>query len=589
MRLNSQKRLTNYKTSDGNMTLLVLVDTTRADYPLQREILYSALSHFGMPYAIFDLGYRDLQPEDLSEHSAVVIAQEDIGSALSSVELDALIDAVQKGVGLVNFDNILQPYGEAYREMLGVEYNTQVGLIKYEICREVVIKENEHYITHAQKVGAEHRIKMPLGVYSLKVKGNNVSVVAETKTGTPVILVIKSGQGKIVQFTIPPRLWLDQYLGHIHGLDDVFWKSIVWVSKKPFAMKAWPPLVGMRIDDEGHIKKPEDLEFLEIGNEFGWKIHLGLALRLVPPGCDKKIKELSEVGKAEFVPHSFDRNNSLFNMLHERDYTKEEMKKASKEIESFFERIGIKPGKVINNHAWGWGKSSLSYIKTQGMNYGLNPNLPSEHSRQALTDWQPYPYGSYDVFYDYLPEDPDIMMLRSYPTQEYRRVYLPNGKYLVTSGARFKEALYDPMEGNTTASGKKSNEVDVIVKKMAEQMKFLLDNLFYGGFITHTTYSSRLSLTEWRELFEKFDILTSEYKQIYANFTEIGDYAISKRDSHLQRAEVKNTNIYCKLNGKTITPTKLYIFQDKGEWIYHRFEELPTYEGTLDITFPIKR
>ncbi|NIN52900.1 MAG: hypothetical protein GTO23_07030, partial [Nitrososphaeria archaeon] len=192
-------------------------------------------------------------------------------------------------------------------------------------------------------------------------------------------------------------------------------------------MKAWPPMVGMRVDDEGFITKPEGLEFLEIGNEFGWKIHLGLALRIIPPVCDKKIKEISETGKAEFVAHTFDRDTGLFNMrpwsLEERDYTTEEMRKSAEEIDAFFKRIGIKPAKVINNHEWGWGKSALAYMKAQGMNYVLNPNLPSEHSQTELTDWQPYPFGSFDVFYDYLPEDPGIMILRSHPEQEYIRVY----------------------------------------------------------------------------------------------------------------------------------------------------------------------
>ena len=97
-----------YKTSEGNMTLLILVDTTKVDYPLQREIIFSALSHFGMPYDVLDLGYKDLKPEDLTDCSAVIIAQEDIGTSLSPKGVESLVVAVKKGLGLVNFDNIFR-------------------------------------------------------------------------------------------------------------------------------------------------------------------------------------------------------------------------------------------------------------------------------------------------------------------------------------------------------------------------------------------------------------------------------------------------------------------------------------------------
>ena len=584
MRLNSPKRLLNHATTEGNMTVLVLVDTAKVDFPLQQEILFSCLSHFGIPYELFDLGYEELKYETLREHRAVVIAQENIGPCLSNSEMEALVRAVREGLGLLNFDNALQAYGEVYRTLLGVQYKTLGDRIQFEGCREVIINRCDHYITQAQEVGAEHRLKMPLSVLVVSSTEARVEMLAETRTKNPIILATIYGQGRVVQFLIPPRIWLDQYLGHLHGLDDVFWKSIVWVAKKPFVMKAWPPMVAMRVDDEGFIKKPGDLAFLQIGSEFGWKIHLGLAIRSVPAECYEKIKKISDVGKAEIVAHAFDRENGLFNVLNVRDYTKQEMKDAASEIDAFFERIGIAPSKVINNHEWGWGRSALAYMKSRGMNYGLNPNLPCEHSVRELTDWQPYPYGSFDVFYDYLPQDHDIMMLRSHPEQEYLRVYLPNGKF-VWYDARIQEEVYDFMKGKTIADGKESNDINAIAVKMARQIKFLTENLFWAGLITHTTTTTRLSPSEWRKLFERFEQLTSHYPKIYSTFTEVGDYAVSKRDSRLTRAEMDDGKVHCVLRGETLCATKMYVFREKGNTITLNLEEVPKFEGQIEIVF----
>ena len=74
--------------SQGNGSLLILVDTTRPEYLHVPSIVFSALAHFGMPYRLLDVAHFPLQTHDLLGHRAVLIAQEHIGDSLGGVPLD---------------------------------------------------------------------------------------------------------------------------------------------------------------------------------------------------------------------------------------------------------------------------------------------------------------------------------------------------------------------------------------------------------------------------------------------------------------------------------------------------------------------
>ncbi len=44
--------------------------------------------------------------------------------------------------------------------------------------------------------------------------------------------------------------WMDtRVLGPLAGLDDLFWRGLVWAARKPFCLRGLPPLVTMRVDD----------------------------------------------------------------------------------------------------------------------------------------------------------------------------------------------------------------------------------------------------------------------------------------------------------------------------------------------------
>ena len=68
--------------SQGNGTLLILVDTAQPECLHVPATLFAALEHFGMPYRLRDLGAGRLRAEELEAHRALIVAQ-----AVSGIEV----------------------------------------------------------------------------------------------------------------------------------------------------------------------------------------------------------------------------------------------------------------------------------------------------------------------------------------------------------------------------------------------------------------------------------------------------------------------------------------------------------------------
>ena len=58
-----------------------------------------------------------------------------------------------------------------------------------------------------------------------------------------------TAKGRPMQFTVNPRVWRHEFFGHAQGIDDLFWRSILWTVRKPFAANMIPPFVTLSIDD----------------------------------------------------------------------------------------------------------------------------------------------------------------------------------------------------------------------------------------------------------------------------------------------------------------------------------------------------
>ena len=356
--LSSQRQPTIRETT-GTGTLLVLLDTSRSECLHLPDMLFSALGHFGMPYRVWDIPGTSLRAEDLLQHRAVVIAQEHFGESLRPEDVGELLRAVEAGVGLVNFDHDVSRFAAQYAESLGLP---RKGM-EIVVGDSVSLHDTSAFITWTREAGERVAFRRPVPVCRTAVKstaGWQPLVLADE---TPALAVRPFGHGRVVQWLVSPKVWLPEVLGHARGLDDLFWKGIIWAARKPFLMKAMPPFVRMRLDDcKGYWRDGRDFDFVDVLNEAGHIPNLGLCLRAVSPDGGRRIKRLFDEGKAEFSPHTLSSEAGLFYGDESGEYSTARFAELMEEMDLLLREWGIRPSRVLSDHNHMWSERVIPFL-----------------------------------------------------------------------------------------------------------------------------------------------------------------------------------------------------------------------------------
>jgi hypothetical protein len=161
-----------------------------------------------MPYRLLDLAKEALSSSVLNLHAAVVMAQPGLGRRLSPADVSAMEVAVEKGVGLVNFDGLLSAYPAAYAQMLGVTSTTTAKAVS------VRIFDSTHPITQGNSSGHEYELVQPVDVADVGSL-RDAEILLCAGQGQPAAFAKRLGQGKVVQFTLASKFWLPEYFGHV--------------------------------------------------------------------------------------------------------------------------------------------------------------------------------------------------------------------------------------------------------------------------------------------------------------------------------------------------------------------------------------
>jgi len=288
--------------------MIVLVDSSKTEESeILNKTMWSAFGHFGMPYEVLDLKDNEVSEEKLLSHSVAVIGQGKLGSSISKKEASAIADAVKQGVGFVNFDGYLDLYEQPLKGIFGIATASEPNGSGFLNTRGVRTVDNTHFITYTRDTS-----DMAVTLFNKPVEARYVKnltgecqvlmVMFDAMTGCPAVVTATYGKGRAVTFTFSPQVWLNEYLGHAAGLDDIFWKSIVWAARKPFVMLAMPPFVTMRIDDcSGSYNH---FRWLDVANKHGYIPNVGVFPDNISDEDAKVMKEKYDAGLAEFSPHA---------------------------------------------------------------------------------------------------------------------------------------------------------------------------------------------------------------------------------------------------------------------------------------------
>ena len=289
-----------YRQSRGNLTVVVVVDSSQPELPLLFETrsvrwpLRHTVSRGRSGGGATDrrrarrLPCRPRRPEHLGDVSARAASE--------------LLRAAEGGLGLVSFDAIsprtrrVVARGRRRRRRRGGEVVTGG-------TQTLGVTGTTHPITWWQDGERRKTLKVPLPTALARVV--DATTLLEDGEGAPMLVARRFGRGKIVQWLVSPKLWRRQYFGHTFGLDDVWLRGITWAARKPFVMKAMPPFVRFRFDDcQGFWRDAKDLRFVDVLNEAGHVPNLSFCIRSLTAAAPRRPRLCMRRARPNSRPHA---------------------------------------------------------------------------------------------------------------------------------------------------------------------------------------------------------------------------------------------------------------------------------------------
>ena len=330
-------------TQDYVLTVAVLVNssntagynksaTTPGEYQKYPE---RYLEHLQVPYQVFDVATQS-PPADLAKRQLILIGHS--GVNLSTAWQTAVINAVGAGTGLVNLDWSTTIGNTNYIRTIFGATGSYAGTAGTSITVPADVASggsNEHYIAAMQKKFAID----PPGdfTYNFHVDKNGAQQTATATvltgaTGTtiarigsnPLILATYYNLGKAVHFGTLQYLKADRF-GFLMGVDDLFWRSLVWSARKPFVVRGYPRYMAIQMDDTkpGWGFRVQDLynpaytgNLNPDGTGGPWKVTGFLYTDNIVPGSAERTAVISDIQqqKLRVCPHTFNNNVEFGNL-----------------------------------------------------------------------------------------------------------------------------------------------------------------------------------------------------------------------------------------------------------------------------------
>jgi hypothetical protein len=227
------------------------------------------LEHLQVPYRLIDVSNTQ-PPNNLGSVPLIIAGHR--GLSLSSSWQQAILSAVQAGTGFINLDWDTTIGANAHMQAIFGSASSIAGTPGSSITIPANLLPDgttPHYITGLQ-------LRWPVGrptsasgdlVYLFHQDDNGIvgtatatvllnSQGAPISAGTvlakinsdPLLTAATFGSGHAVNFGTYDYLRADRF-GFVMGLDDLFWRSLVWAARKPFVLRGYPRYFANQQDD----------------------------------------------------------------------------------------------------------------------------------------------------------------------------------------------------------------------------------------------------------------------------------------------------------------------------------------------------
>jgi len=546
---------------------LVLVNTASVRYNDFTRYIRPYLDHFGMAYVTVDISTAAV-PSDLASNALIIIGHRELDAnrmLLSSAEETLIVDAVNGGTGLVNFDSALVTTGSTPRyqypqTIFGFGYTSAPASANLQIVSNPSVGG---YVVGLQSANAAYTLKQSIAPQGV-TPGTGAATLA--RIGSSPLLVAKNyGAGRAIQWTSYDWIRADTW-GFVHGLDDLIWRSIVWAARKPFVMQGLPPMMVMRVDDS-----TGPYWWVDTANQYGIKPWSGYFLDDQDAEDAAELKRLVDAGNLTTSVHARKTDVSFYYNHEVGPRTDQQIQQYYADATAFHVNNDIPISKYVVPHYYEMGTNVFAGLKNWGVEFiGTVVTPGDEYGRDRLAAG---PFNRYESPCSSSCDAPlyyaDYLDIPGKP--EY------DGDFFVVNTEIRDTTGYEWFPGN---------DVEETIDRGYEQLKRAFDGMSLGMLMTHEYYIQWTWRSNWELIMEglterlaPFDpsYVTLDYAAQYVRAAHTSNISDSVYDPALQR-------IATTLTGSADMPTKFYLFTDSGGQIESRFVDVPAFSGTTQVT-----
>jgi hypothetical protein len=398
--------------------------------------------------------------------------------------------------------------------------------------------------------------------------------------GWPALVARQVGAGRVVTWTLHPRVWTNRHFGHAMGLDDLFWKGIVWAARKPFVMHAMPPFVTY-LEDDGSSSY-NHFRYLDIFNQHGYLPHVELhvddidkVLHDVHGQDSQTMRAKSAAGLATFGAHAFTYNHHIyFDHAGRQPYPDAVLAENFRQVDEKFRSWGLPLGRFANPHFGEVGLNALPHLTGRGVEF-IGALLPFGvawfEQRLELKEVKLAPYGRSGFVFESLPEHPEFFGVNA--------LIMPRqmtGVPMVASEFLWNNTIFWDESAENNLAG--------AAQQALAQMRLGLDSLYFGELYTHEQRIAVLSMRELDEILTLIDQGLKKHTYLHRPYDYIAEYARSKVRSWLTRVSVNaGGQVTCDLSGHTSLTTSVYLFTEADGETRRNFLDVPPFSGSVRI------
>lgn len=538
---------------------LIIVNSGSTSYANFSNYIKPYMDNFGIPYDVCNINAAGLP--SLSDYAVIIFGHRNVYS--SGYPIAQLEAAVSSGTGLYSFDPHLFDYSSGF--------NTTITARSVSTSQ-ISILNTSHYITQQHAPDSYNPGNNVINLLrswtvfqnSNLIGGTNLATMTSGGQTIPLLQVTSFGNGRIVKWCGYDWIF-ENYLGPVHGMDDLIWRGIVWAARKPFVMQGMPPFITMRVDDSdgsggGVIN---NFQWIQISNEFGFIPWCGIFTAQIPQSYIQTLKNLTDNNNATSSPHAF--GGSSFIYFNHNNLPVFDAAANARAARDFYVQHGLKISKYFLPHYYEVSSSALPVIRDMGGEF-LGIHMLPDNFYYYPTPWincGPYRINRNGMSDSGLP------------------VYY--GGYVNLSGIQFFNCLSEIRDDGGYEWYPDAN-VTTTVARGVRHLRRSLNSMVLACLFTHEHFFVPINATTWREILRQITSAISEYDPEYRSMDYTAQYIRAKSNIRITDITDDIASITISYTGSNDMNTRCYLFSEQYGQITSRFVILPQTNGNNQVT-----